>query len=952
MSDADDRIVVGRDEEVAVLAEAVRAVAAGRGGQVWVEGEPGIGKSALLAAGLADVGASGCQVFWAAADERGRRFPLRAMLDCLRVTPYSDDPERREIVEFLGGGGGGGGVASVDLVPAAVERLLALVDRLAVSPAVLVLDDLHWADDASLVVWQELSRTVRQSPLLLVAACRFTPPRAEVAALGRHAVAQGAVMVGLAPLPPRSVAELVRRLLGAEAVGPRLVEAVAEAGGNPLYVRELIAALARERRLGRDAGAMELSAAAAAGVPASLAGLISDRLGVVSAGSREVLRAAAMFGAEVSAADLTVVLGRPVIELWPAVVEALAAGVLVESGPRLAFRHPLIGQVLYESTPVGVRAALHRQAAEALAGAGAAVDRVAAQLLAAVPGPGVVGAVDRWVLDWLAGPGLALSYRSPQVAAELFGRAVAHAAADDPRREELQAARVSVLVAVGRREEAVELAGQVLAATRDPARAAEMSFWLAQALQPLMRYERARTVLVEALRTGGEHGVWAARMRALLSMVTLQGGGGFDQEAMAREALAAAERAGDRYAAGIASAVIALSLYFRGDLAGALEVLERTVAMPGDDPEIADMRLLAMANRVGTLESLDRLTEANEATQACLAAAERYARPSRLAGLRCHAAQYYYAAGLWDEALVESDAVANSGFPLAPDRRLQLHGVLALVAAHRDDEATASAHLAALDDEQEPAGLTAVWGHSRTLARAVLAERAGQPERALALLGRREPTATEHYGDYRETLPSLTRLALAAGDTDTASWAADRAAAETAARPTGSWVALAGHCRGLVEADPVPLLGAAETYRRVGRRVDLGMVLEDAAVLLAGRGDPTAARAAVAEAAEQYLALGAHWDLRRADARLRPHGIRRGRRRAQHAATGWDALSATERKVAALVAEGLANPDIAGRLFLSRRTVEAHVSRILGKLEARSRVEIVRAAAAAHAPTK
>ncbi len=642
-------------------------------------------------------------------------------------------------------------------------------------PVVLVLDDLHWADEASVVVWQELSRTVRQSPLLLVAACRLTPPRTEVAVLRRHAAARGAAMVGLEPLPPQPVVELVRHLLSAEAVGPRLVDAVAEARGNPLYIRELIAALARERRLRRDAGAMELPDTAA-GVPASLAALISDRLRVVSPGTREVLRAAAMLGVEVSATDLTVVLGRPVTQLWPAV-----------AGPGLAFRHPLIGQVLYDSTPAEARAALHRQAAEALAGAGAAVDRVAEQLLAAVSGPGAAGTVDRWVLDWLAGPGFALSHRSPQVAAELLGRAVEHAAADDPRREELQAALVSVLMATGRREEAVELAEQVLAATHDPARAAEMSYWLGRALYALTRYEQARTVLVEALRAGDEYGVWTARVRAWLSAVIGQGGGGFDQETSAREALAAAERAGDRYAAGIASDVIAMSQYFRGDLAGALEVLERIIAMPGDDPEIADLRLYAMGNRTVTLQMLDRLVEGNKATQAYLAAAERYAAPNRLATSRCQAAEYYYTAGLWDEALAELYAVENSGYPLAPRNQLGLHGVRALVAAHRDDEATATASLEAVDDGHDEAGLAAVRRQLLTLARAVLAERAGQPEQALALLAERDAAATE---DWRETLPSLTRLALAAGDTGATRSAAERAAAAAAARATGSWIAL------------------------------------------------------------------------------------------------------------------------------------------------------------------
>jgi DNA-binding NarL/FixJ family response regulator len=135
--------------------------------------------------------------------------------------------------------------------------------------------------------------------------------------------------------------------------------------------------------------------------------------------------------------------------------------------------------------------------------------------------------------------------------------------------------------------------------------------------------------------------------------------------------------------------------------------------------------------------------------------------------------------------------------------------------------------------------------------------------------------------------------------------------------------------------------------------VELAWALEDAAVLLAEQADLPAARAAYAEAIEHYTALGADWDALRADTRLRRYGIRRQRRRRQRPATGWDALTPAELRVAYLVADGLANPDVAARLFLSRGTVEVHVSRILAKLGARSRVEIARAAAgrAAAAPT-
>lgn len=108
-----------------------------------------------------------------------------------------------------------------------------------------------------------------------------------------------------------------------------------------------------------------------------------------------------------------------------------------------------------------------------------------------------------------------------------------------------------------------------------------------------------------------------------------------------------------------------------------------------------------------------------------------------------------------------------------------------------------------------------------------------------------------------------------------------------------------------------------------------------------GRGP--AARAACNEAVRAYDSLGASWDIRRIDARLRRHGIRRGSRTTRRTVvTGWDALTPAESHIAGLVAEGLSNPDIATKLFLSRNTVQTHVSHILAKLRLRSRVELVR----------
>ena len=153
-------------------------------------------------------------------------------------------------------------------------------------------------------------------------------------------------------------------------------------------------------------------------------------------------------------------------------------------------------------------------------------------------------------------------------------------------------------------------------------------------------------------------------------------------------------------------------------------------------------------------------------------------------------------------------------------------------------------------------------------------------------------------------------------------------------------------CHGLLESDPAPLRDAVAHYRAVGPAVDLPAALEDLAVVLAERGQDEEARVTLNEAVSRYEGLQAQWDIRRAEGRLRAYGIRRGVRgpRRPRAASGWEALTPTEVKIAALVAGGESTSDIARGMFLSRRTVQTHISRILGKLGAKGRVDIVREA--------
>jgi len=162
-----------------------------------------------------------------------------------------------------------------------IEVLLTLADELcAAAPTVLVVDDLQWADDASLVVWHSLAASISQLRLLLIGTCRPIPRRREVQQVRAGVVRRGGQLVTLGPLTGTDVTALVTAMVGASP-GDGLRQLTARAAGNPLYVRELVDALLRERAVQVDAVAEV--APAAERLPVSLAAVLDDRVSSVSA---------------------------------------------------------------------------------------------------------------------------------------------------------------------------------------------------------------------------------------------------------------------------------------------------------------------------------------------------------------------------------------------------------------------------------------------------------------------------------------------------------------------------------------------------------------------------------------------------------------------------------------------------------------------------------------------
>ena len=935
---------VGRERELAILRAGVEALGRGGGAVVWVEGEPGIGKSSLVAEALAAGSAPEWDIGWGVAGKLTERLPLRVMLDCLQVRPGSPDPRRAHAAGLLRSirqGLFANGDASVT----GIEVLVGLVDELcAAAPTIIVLDDLQWADDASLIVWHQLAASIDQSRLLLIGTCRPTPRRAEVQELRAAVVRRGDAVVTLGPLTETDVTALVAAILGAPP-GDALRQLTAQAAGNPLYVRELVDAMVREQALEIGPAAAEVSAARER-LPASLAAVLTDRLSAVSAGTAQMLRTAALLGGRFAVTDLAVVLRRPASDLAAGVEEAVAAGIVIGSDPDLAFRHLLIQQALYESMPAALRTALHAEAARELAATGADALSVAQQLSAAkMPG-------EAWVRTWLIESGPALTTRAPQLGAEILRRELDETLSGDEAWDGLMTSLVWALLAAGSYQEAARQASSALTVMTDPVRRAEAYWVLTRAQVSAGRNDDAITTMRQALASAGLPGQWRARMLALLAMLQRAATGDLDTaDATAIQALTAAEQAGDAFATAHALTDLWLTRSIRRDHATALDFIDRALRALGDDPRHADLRSFALDSRIFTLQNLDRWPQAELTLRRAREASQRSGNPDRATWVTAAVLRYWL--GQWDDALAElgPDDTDAPGLTYSFLRErwsaLLLHGVSALIAGRRDERAVADQQLRrglalpiqTVPDRENQDFLVA--------AHALALEQSGETHQAMLRLAAMLPRRDGEMTLIHQWLPDLVRLALAAGDRRTAQAATQACQAEAAAETHPARATVASlRCHGLLESDPGLLGEAVAHYRALGPAVELPAALEDLAVVQAQSGREEDARTALSEAVSLYEGLQAHWDIRRAEGRLRPHGIRRGVRgqRGQRAAFGWDALTPTEVKIAAMVARGHSTSDIARGMFLSRRTVQTYISRILGKLGAKGRVDIVREA--------
>jgi tetratricopeptide (TPR) repeat protein len=335
-----------------------------------------------------------------------------------------------------------------------------------------------------------------------------------------------------------------------------------------------------------------------------------------------------------------------VSDLAASLQEAVAAGILAGSGAELVFRHALIRQALSESMPTGLRTALHAEAAQELAAAGADILSVAQQLSAAGrPGGG-------WARAWLIQAAPTLTTRAPQLTAELLRRELEETPADKEAWNALVGGLVRALLAAASYAEAARQARRALEVMTDPARRGQTSWMLARAQVSAGDNDDAIATIRQALAPTGVPGEWRARMLALLAMLERAGAVDLDAvDATARQALAVAGEAGDAFATAHALADLWLTHGVRRDHASALDYLDRALRVLGDDPSYADLRSFVLDVRVFTLQNLDRWPDAELALRQAREFAQRTGSPDRATWATAAVLRYWL--GQWDDALAE-----------------------------------------------------------------------------------------------------------------------------------------------------------------------------------------------------------------------------------------------------------------------------------------------------------
>jgi DNA-binding NarL/FixJ family response regulator len=964
---------VGRSGQLAELEAALRDAAEGRPSLALVGGESCVGKSRLADELKRHARESGARVLSGDCVELGEdELPYAPLLSALRPLVRDEDPALDELapsyrraIEAIMPGLGSGHSAGDATQSRVFEALLALLESLAEeAPVVLVVEDLHWADSSTRSFIGFLARTVCTERLLLLGTYRSDelhrrhPLRPLLAELASD---QYARLLELPRFTPEELAEQLEGILAGRPEAELVERIYARSEGNALYAEEILAA-------GLDGrGAL----------PPTLRDALMLRVDRLSPTAQELLRWLACQ----AAADhslLAAVAGLETPELRNALREAVASHIVVTlPDESYAFRHALLREVVYDDLLPGERTELHAALARALeerieAGEGGA--HITAQ------------AAHHWVAAGDQARALAAATRAALAAERVnaFGEAQAlferalglWERVEEPERlaglEEVELLRHAALAAdqagdPPRQEALLRRALGLVDAEAEPGRAAILHERLSQSLWSQHKQDASVEAMQEglALLPDGVQSPERAKLLSQLAKRRMLQARLAEAEECAREALAVARDVGHREAEAIALNALGTAMGERGETDEGVKHLRESL-------EIAHEEDLPMEEGGAWINIADILNLAGR-TEEALAVAQQGLEAGLTSAwrtsdwLRLEISDRHFLLGDWDEA--------EASIP--PASRRHTGGTFlfwqlcrAQLALARGDLALAEDAIAALREATVSSTEPQFLGPYGVLS-SELARRAGDLDAARLAVDE----GLDRIEYCSEDVRRLSALAVAGlgVEGDAGQLARDRRDDEASALVRSRADALLERARLAAESawavEAAQLATAEAEYARATRADSAALWAEAAedwealqrpyassytrwreAEALMAAGDRDGATRAATEALESARRLGSAWlvdeiESLAARARLQLGADERPAAAPVEEPDDPFGLTARERDVLALVAAGATNREIGERLHMAEKTASVHVSRILAKLNVRSRTE---AAAVAH----
>jgi DNA-binding CsgD family transcriptional regulator len=920
-----------REHELAVLDRAIAGTLTGSAGLVLVEGPAGIGKSRLVAEARRRAAETGLLVLAGRGGELERDFPFGVVRQLFEPR-LADEAVRGRVLE-----GAAGAAATIFGLPgeraaddasgewtfAGLHGLYWLTVNLsAEAPLLLAVDDLHWCDRTSLRFLAYLTRRLEGLPVLVVGSLRPSEPGADAAFLAELESDPDAQLLAPGPLSADAAGEVVRERLG-EGVEPAFAEACHRStDGNPLLLTELLKALEAER-VRPDAAHVGVVAELG---PRAVSRAVLLRLARLSPGAVRLARSLAVLG---DGAELSIVGALADLD-GEAVATAsreLVRAEIVLPEPPLGFVHPLVQAAVYRELAPGERELSRERAARLLFELHAPAEQVAAHVVA-MPRCG-----EAWVVDVLrAAARAAFAKGAPDAAIASLRRAL-----DEPLPPEL---RTELLLELGRAQALMSLPDSAEAlrgayeSARDPAIRGHAADWLACTLVFLEAPDEAAEIARRTtLELPPKLDDLARQLEAgeLISLFF----GARDDDGERLERLRS-HRTSDTDRGAGAKMLAAVAAWEWAESAGPADrvVALARAALQDDTLVAADAGYLVVAAILPL--ALADLDEATELWDAVRAEAHRSGFVFTVLAVQLWGGYTQYLRGELAEAESELRAAlataANWG---VPGQQPWAAAVLAELLVDRGAVAEARALLDAVVDPvagSDPAMLLA-----RAEMRVLLAE--GRDEEALAhadvLQSRAGWRRHPRYAPWRslkaQALDRLGRreeaVALAAEEHDIA-------------RAWGSPGTVGRSLRvlGTIERDAgiEHLEAACALLEHAPARLERAKALAALGAALRRTRKPTEAREPLRKALELAEICGATALVESTRAELHATGARPRTTALQ----GVRALTASERRVADLAADGRSNRDIAQALYVTPKTVEVHLSNAYRKLGISSRREL------------